>query len=611
MAYLFTGKLFAYLCENCPEDLANATIRLYRLGPDQQVAALATANPKDTFVIHDPEELDKRADRLLAEGQTDDHGEFSIELGEKQDYEGGPFELDVYLEQVPGGKSKKEHEPVQFTITTLQPQWRQRENDFIAYWKYGIPQRFWCGIRLRFDAWVICGIVRVCETQVPLAGLTVKAFDADWLQDDPLGSATTDGAGKFRIDYTTADFRKTPFSPLFNLELIGGPDLFFHIESGGSLLLEEARTRGRDPGRENVGPCFCVDLCVPVEEQPPVENPWFTHVGDFHILADIDPASGKTNKQVLGHGGPGYGFFHNLKFYGYCPKIYPPDTGSAMRYRFLYEDIVNNPGSEEPIKGDLVHPVKVGSRLIQWDLDGTGPQWTFQSIHVAGSGATPDPTPTPAVPPGTPWGPVPDHIIVPDTNGWVTVDQNALDGGFTTLMGLRSTKLQPAAGAPGDGAGIPVSDPKNGLELKIIFEAEPLTGGPPSFRDELPRLLINNWIEVRQLDLLQFQTGGSSCTPLTSDLDIMYTVDHELIADWKLTISSAAFSPHDNLPAPYSNPVRNGSTPRGDVDTVHLDISNSTKWPSCSYKVWLTTRRALTTGEIDDDADSRLVTFCK
>jgi hypothetical protein len=42
----------------------------------------------------------------------------------------------------------------------------------------------------------------------------VRAFDADWLQDDDLGSAVTDGAGHFRIDYSRADFEKTIFSPL-------------------------------------------------------------------------------------------------------------------------------------------------------------------------------------------------------------------------------------------------------------------------------------------------------------------------------------------------------------------------------------------------------------
>ncbi len=178
-------------------------------------------------------------------------------------------------------------------------------------------------------------------------------------------------------------------------------------------------------------------------------------------------------------------------------------------------------------------------------------------------------------------------------------------------MQFRTSKVQQVAGAPGDGAGNPVSDPKNGISTKLIFEAEPVGGGTPKFRDEGPEIYVNNWREVRQLDLQQFISGGSKCTPLTSDLDIKYTVDHELLAEWNLRITSAAFSPSDNLPSPHSNPIGTGSSPRGDVDTVHIDVSDSTKWPSCSYKVWLSSRRALTNGETDDDADSTLVTFCK
>ncbi len=39
-----------------------------------------------------------------------------------------------------------------------------------------------------------------------------------------------------------------------------------------------------------------------------------------------------------------------------------------------------------------VVPALVGSRLIQWDLDGSGAVWTFQSIYVQASGPTADPT---------------------------------------------------------------------------------------------------------------------------------------------------------------------------------------------------------------------------
>ena len=41
----------------------------------------------------------------------------------------------------------------------------------------------------RFGAWTICGHVRHCETKAPIGGVSVRAFDVDWLQDDALGDA--------------------------------------------------------------------------------------------------------------------------------------------------------------------------------------------------------------------------------------------------------------------------------------------------------------------------------------------------------------------------------------------------------------------------------------
>ena len=40
----------------------------------------------------------------------------------------------------------------------------------------------------------------------PLAGLQVRAFDKDLIFDDKLGTAVTDEAGKFRMDYSSLDF---------------------------------------------------------------------------------------------------------------------------------------------------------------------------------------------------------------------------------------------------------------------------------------------------------------------------------------------------------------------------------------------------------------------
>ena len=44
------------------------------------------------------------------------------------------------------------------------------------------------------------------ESGKPLAGLQVRAFDKDLLFDDKLGTAVTDSAGVFRIDYSSLDF---------------------------------------------------------------------------------------------------------------------------------------------------------------------------------------------------------------------------------------------------------------------------------------------------------------------------------------------------------------------------------------------------------------------
>jgi hypothetical protein len=175
---------------------------------------------------------------------------------------------------------------------------------------------------------------------LPVAGITVSAFDVDWIQDDALGSAITDSSGHFRIDYLAADFKRTPF-PWLNVELFGGPDLYFKVESpGGGLILDEPPSRGRDHDRENAGPCFCVDLCV---DQPGgTRHAWFTHVGDFAIITDIDPATGKTNTAapvgLLGaHGGSGFGFYDGLnqclKLIGDCSATHP-SGGDPMRYVF-------------------------------------------------------------------------------------------------------------------------------------------------------------------------------------------------------------------------------------------------------------------------------------
>lgn len=610
MSYVLKGNLCGFVCDECQEPLGGLTVRLYPSRHAEAVAAAAVANAKDTFVLLSDEEASTKTGGLLGEGVIDEAGNFAVEIV-AEGYAGEAFDVDIYCGTVPHRRpTRKPPAPLQFSLTTLAPQWRGEEGAFTAAWSYCIPSRLWCAVRARFGAWVICGRVVTCDTGVPLAGVTVSAFDADWLQDDSLGSAVTAGDGRFRIDYLTADFEKTPFSPVLNVELTPGPDLYFRIVSaGGTVLLDEHQVQGRAAGRENVGHCFCVELCAE-EEAPPFDSPWFTHIGDFDVLADISTASGLTTVSRFGHGGPGFGFTGNLKLKGFCPKTRAGSPGLAMRYRFLFVHPAT-PGTEVPITGpSLVAPVVVGARLIKWDQFGTGLAWTPQTIVVAGSGATPDPTPTPVVPPGTPWGSVPDHVIAPDADGWVAVDKNALDDGFYgPLVRLVSAAAVPGGSPldPGDGAGVAPVGAKNGVAVKLIFEARPINAAEPlTARQEVPKVLLNNWGREQLLDLTEFHgPGATGCTPLTSSLDIAFSVDQELLANYDVSVTSAAFGLG---PPPNPSPIRAGTGPRGHVETVPVNIA---AWRACSYTVSLSARSSLTDGETDDSGSTVSVTFCK
>lgn len=595
--YRFKGRLCGLLCKECSEPLSGAVLRLYRPAQSTDLIAQAVAQPKDTLALLDDDAIADKSKRFLAEATLDADGRFDVALGDNDKYDGGAFEIDVYCGTVPHQKiPRTPPKPRQFALTTLQPQWRERDEGLVAAWDYCIPFRWWCWFRSLFGAWTICGRVLVCGKQIPVSGATVSAFDADWLADDALGSAVTDGTGHFRIDYNAADFKRTPFSPSINIEWTGGPDLYFRIESGGTVLLNEAQSRGRQSDRENAGPCFCVSLCVDIDVQPPYDNPLFTHIGDFHIDGDIANATGLTNSAVLGHGGPGFGFFGALKLRGFCPKTI---GGKPARYRFLYEDLAA-PGLQ-PILGALVYPVLVGARLIQWDINGTGLSWTFQSIYVQGAGATPGlPTP-PAVPPGTPWGAPPAHVIVPDASGWIEVDPSGLDDGFYgPLIRFNTTPAIPAADAPGNGAGNAVADPKNGVDLRIVFEAQ-ATDGTGGFSNALGRLHVNNWGEVNLLDLQEFAGGSSPCSKITNAINIEYAVDHELLRSWGLALSTNA------SPAPAFPALPSGNAPRGGSGTQNVPTIG---WPSCAYRVSLTTSLRLTDGENDDSGRTIEKIFC-
>lgn len=342
---------------------------------------------------------------------------------------------------------------------------------------------------------------------------------------------------------------------------------------------------------------FCILVCPPL-----FNHPWFTHLGDFGIYADIAPATGLTNKLRAGHGGPDYGFFGDLSLRGLCPKYDPAHPLEPMAYRFLFQPA--GAPVATPITGGFVAEVLVGSRYTLWNAN----PMTIQSVRITGAGAT---SPTPPVGPAGPNPP--DHFIVPDAKGWVAVDAMAFDDAFYgPLMGFASAVGVPGGDpAPGvlAGTAVPAVAQKSGVDVAIIFQATRVStiiavngGAAPDYTNQVNKTRINNWNEVNLIDLQEFiGPGATACSPLTNDLHILYTTDHEVLAGWSIDLVTSA-----TIPGPP--PVfPSGVGPRGAAGT---DLHDITPWPSCSYLVRLHTRRSLTNGLSDDPSKWNFKTFC-
>lgn len=148
-------------------------------------------------------------------------------------------------------------------------------------------------------------------------------------------------------------------------------------------------------------------------------------------------------------------------------------------------------------------------------------------------------------------------------------------------------------------------DPKNGIHVRIVYQAGPVSSspsGPVVLTNQLSKMRINNWGKVSLLDLQEFSGGGSPCSKITNAVNIQYAVDHELTAQWAMGISTEA------LPVPVIPALPAGSAPRGAVGTQFVDVST---WPPCAYVVSLSTRRRLTDGENDDSGRTIQRVFCK
>ncbi len=262
MTYTFYGQFQGELAHNFLEALSGTTVRLYRYRGTQYITSLAVMDPSASMKILDTDAISAKSAAALGEAVTDGTGHFVLVMDEASGYKGKAFDVDLFFPDVPCRQETEAQTGLQLTLTTMKPRWEPTTDGFRATWSYTIPADVWCDIRAHFDAWTLCGRVLAEETATPLPGVRVTAYDADWLQDDCLGSATTDSEGHFRIDYSRRDFQKTPLSPLINYEQ-GGPDLYFIVDSPtGERLLHEAKAQGHTPGRADSEHCTYVELVV-------------------------------------------------------------------------------------------------------------------------------------------------------------------------------------------------------------------------------------------------------------------------------------------------------------------------------------------------------------
>lgn len=579
MSYLFIGKLCGYLCADCREPLSQVTVRFYR-AERENIERRVSANPKETLQVLDEDAIEKKQSRFIGEVRTDDEGGFSFDFGDKWSLDEA-FEIDVYCENVPRSKSEPLKPGKQFTITSLRPAWDKGENGLLARWEYCLPYSFWCRFRALFGAWVICGRLTTCKGKSAIIGATVKAFDADWLQDDPLGTATTGPDGHFRIDYTTASFRRTPLSPFLNFEWVGGPDVYFKAELAGNLILDEGQSHARVPGRENISNCFCVDLCTDEvtgggpDGGPEAHPHWMqVEVFDIHPAAP-NPASSFSPEGYAGGINSSYVFGGSVGLHGNCP-LTNFATGNPLKYRFVIGEWGWPGGSDDPTTMPSVAPAaltpvtQIYNTLVGYVsyTNGLGmPDW---AQVIVGSG---------------------DLVTDADGAGWITIDGRSVtvdmrDGTTSTvvvhssnflrtfdLINLNSNAIT-AVHAPKMPGGLDRSQAGRPL---TTAEKEPIRRYTLQFEvldtvthtsvavDTLSSIILDNSPVIVSLNIEELLT--SLCNPLAgaTEVHLLYTVDHPHLNTFSLSISNNTGVVH---PAPLPS-VPAGVATHGEFNPSH------------------------------------------
>lgn len=460
-----------------------------------------------------------------------------------------------------------------------------------------LPRSAYCALLAALDLWLAAGRVLASGTPSGVSGVQVTAFDRDITQDDELGTATTDATGSFEVFFAGAEFRKLPgsFLGLQSLELVGGPDLFFHVRAGTVPLLEEPSKMGRHSGRENSKSCSYNELSV-VLSQPtgsvPESGPTiWSAIGDVRVIPET--LGGPTGFDPDGLTSAGKkAFYSRIKLKGAVFRKFV--DGQPIRYRFLVAEwgdpkaIVGGPGMPPLPSSGAADPdpaVPAGWRALSDGVSGAygtiigfaivGGVFQVTSLSLAAS---------------------------PEREGWIEVDQRVLGPTESyaptgELLRLDTTKLVPAGGL-------------SARKFSLVLQLQTPSGG---YQQAAQAIHVNNE-QVR----LEFALAGlgAGCNPLsptaagTIDLSAAFTVVHPYLRRYDTYVRR-----HDGV----SHQAMSASEVFDPTSSIWLDPPSKSGTATitgyavepCSYEAGITASARLTTGESDiDTAGPRRQSFC-
>lgn len=617
MKHLIKGYLCGMLCEASRENLSNVEVRLYLPMHKDRIEELDKVNAKETFHIVSDKESELREELLIAKTVTDENGNYEFEIDEK--YVQSAFDIDFVCHSLPDMPERKPKEkPVHCHITTIYPAWEINENEVESFtYNYCISHKFWCYIRgYYFDAWVICGYLRNCTSEIPVANATIEAWDADFLTDDLVGSTTTNAEGYFRIDYTSSDFKKTFLSPWINVEtdkglpltFKSGPDVYFKAYNGDINYIDESSNERR----ENVSYCLCVELCTKIIVTDPgggvFDSAWTGIGNEFNVSF----GSGPRDFDADGYAGTQkFGLTSTINLTGQAP----PKTSSnnAIEYRFLVSDSTTPNGGAAPDDSNFNKIVGVEPGL-------------FVKSKVA--------VLQEKVAPFQPYDVVSDQNDF-DADGWFdintainrTLTTNGLGSindyffiDFDTLITIDTRKLTTQANVPVSlvdaGTLFPNSSKLNIEKFAIRFEIrEVVDKSTNSFNTilgsgkTLNSVVMNNNPSFMKVAIDKLLALGD-CSPISGTINALYTLHHPLLQHASIKVINNSATVNNVLEDTFLSIINNTDPAVNAGNNNALQINDSPdELVRCTYKLTLSVNRRLHTGNSQVSHEEKEIYF--